>query len=121
MADIDLERFEKLILKMRTEVLKNFDKDNRGESLKEASGNHSYSFHMADQGSDCNEYEKSFLLSSMEGNILEELDASLIRIKEDRFGACVLCGAKINPKRLEAIPYAKLCLECKAKEEQQKY
>ena len=121
MADIDIERFENLILKIRTEVLKNFDKENRSESLKEASGNHSCSFHMADQGSDCNEYEKSFLLTSMGGNILEELDDALIRIKEGRFGACVLCGAKINPKRLEAIPYAKLCLECKAKEEKQKY
>ncbi len=111
------EHLKNVILEMRQRVLKALKDDRRKESLRDSSGTNSYSFHLADQGSEVNEYEKSFLLASMEGDILEELDEALDRIDDGSFGTCVICGKEINQKRLEAIPYAKLCIECKSNEE----
>jgi RNA polymerase-binding transcription factor DksA len=35
----------------------------------------------------------------------------------DRFGLCHTCGREINFERLDALPHARLCIECKEKEE----
>ena len=105
---------------MRAQVLDELKVEKRRESLRETSGEHSYSFHIADQGSDCNEHEKSYIIASMEGNVLEELDEALNRIEDGSYGKCVLCDQDINSKRLNALPYAILCIECKTKQERGK-
>jgi len=112
-----LEKFKKIILMMRAVVLNEVKNDRRKESLRETSGEHSYSFHIADQGSDCNEHEKAYLLASMGGDILEDLDEALDRINDGSYAHCVKCGKEIGLKRLEAIPYARLCIACKSSEE----
>ncbi len=43
---------------------------------------------------------------------VQKIDGALRRIKEETYGTCVHCGKPINQKRLEAIPYATLCIEC---------
>ena len=116
----ELKKYKEILIKMRDAVLNKIKDEKWKESLRATSGEHSLSFHLADQGSDCNEHEKSFYLVSLEGDILEQLDDALRRIEEGSFGKCVLCGKEINKKRLEAIPYAKLCLECKTLEERGK-
>ena len=110
-----------ILLKMREQVLEQVKSEKKRESLKETSGEHSYSFHIADQGSDCNEHEKAYLIASMDGNTLESLDEALERIEDGTYGECVLCGSGINPKRLEALPNAKLCIDCKSNEEKEKF
>ena len=50
-----------------------------------------------------------------EASLYEELtkiDNALIRIHEDEYGKCENCGKEIGEKRLEAIPYAGLCINC---------
>jgi DnaK suppressor protein len=73
--------------------------------------------HMADIGSD--NYEQDFSLSLMEneGAALEKIQASLERIEEGTYGACEECGAKIPKTRLNAIPYATLCVKCASQQE----
>jgi DnaK suppressor protein len=44
--------------------------------------------------------------------LLALVDAALKRISEGTFGDCLNCGQEINPKRLEAIPWARYCLTC---------
>lgn len=44
---------------------------------------------------------------------LAEVEEALIKIKKGTFGTCQKCGVKIDKKRLEAVPTAKLCLACK--------
>ncbi|NOZ62568.1 MAG: TraR/DksA family transcriptional regulator [Calditrichaeota bacterium] len=53
----------------------------------------------------------------MEGSVLQQIDDAVARIEEGSYGECVICGAEIHPKRLEAVPYARLCISCKEKEE----
>ena len=117
MTKSELEKIKKEILEMRNIVLAQMENNNHKESLRDRSEDHSYSFHIAEQRSDANAQETSFMLKVKEGIILEELDEALNRIEEGSYGDCILCGEKINPKRLEAIPYAKLCLDCKVNEE----
>jgi DnaK suppressor protein len=45
------------------------------------------------------------------------VDSALDRIREGSFGQCISCGAEINPKRLEAVPWTRFCIACQEKME----
>ena len=77
----------------------------------------SYSFHMADQGTDAMEREKAFMFASTEGRTLLEINEALRRLYRGEYGVCESCGQPIAHGRLEAMPYARLCVTCKEKEE----
>ncbi|MCD6115450.1 TraR/DksA C4-type zinc finger protein [bacterium] len=117
----DLEFYKKLLLKKREEMLEQmqFIKANEMDStIKEASGDHSsYSFHMADQGTDTSEREKSFFYAQRDGRYLYHLDKALERINDGTYGYCELCKQPISKERLKAVPHARLCIACKNKEE----
>lgn len=50
-------------------------------------------------------------------NRLNLIDAALARIEQGRYGLCLKCGKRIPQARLEAIPYAFMCIECKSSDE----
>jgi RNA polymerase-binding protein DksA len=50
-------------------------------------------------------------------NRLKLIDSALTRIEQGKYGLCLKCGKKIPQARLEAIPYALMCIECKSAEE----
>ncbi len=56
-------------------------------------------------------------LGSQDINRLQAIEAALSRIENGHYGLCMRCGKKIPRERLEAIPYAILCVECKSSEE----
>ena len=49
---------------------------------------------------------------------LEAIEAALARIDEGTYGECLDCGAKIAPRRLEALPFSTLCITCAREREQ---
>ena len=75
--------------------------------------------HMADMGTD--NFEQEFTLSLMESEegTLDLIEASLERIEEGSYGQCEECGVKIPKTRLNAIPYAGLCVKCATEQEQE--
>jgi DnaK suppressor protein len=75
---------------------------------------------MADVGTDAFEQELTLNLLGNEKEVLEQIDAALVRIEDGTYGRCEECGHGIPKARLEAIPYAALCIKCAAKEEQQR-
>ena len=79
----------------------------------------SYSFHMADQGTDAMEREKAFLFASKEGRFLYHLDEALRRLYQNPkdFGKCEECRSAISFERLDALPHTRLCIKCKEEEE----
>ena len=88
------------------------------KSRSEANGDLStMPIHMADIGSD--NFEQEFTLSLMEneGVTLEQIESSLERIEEGIYGQCEECGVKIPKARLNAIPYATLCVRCAEQQE----
>jgi len=45
-------------------------------------------------------------------NTVMQIDKALIRIEEGSYGVCEQCGDEINAQRLEAVPFANLCIKC---------
>lgn len=64
-------------------------------------------------------YTKEFLFSQSnnERQLLQMVESALHRIREGSFGQCVSCGNEINPRRLEAVPWTRYCIECQEKKE----
>ena len=57
------------------------------------------------------------VLSAQEVKRLNLIDSALSRLENGRYGVCMRCGGKIPEARLEAIPYALLCVTCQSDEE----
>ena len=115
-----LEFFKNLILQKRTELLEELGnlKESGSTTPKEASGeNTAYAYHMADLGTDNMEREKAFFFARREGRLLYHLDQALERIEKGTYGICRECGNPISEARLEAVPHASMCIECKSNEE----
>ena len=73
-----------------------------------------------DMGDDAaNTYARQMLLgmSERERGMLRENDQALDRIDDGSYGECEDCGEEIGEARLKAVPYATLCVECKADRE----
>jgi DnaK suppressor protein len=47
---------------------------------------------------------------------LADIDKALEKFKKGSYGTCESCGKPIDPNRLEALPQATLCMDCKAKQ-----
>ncbi|HZI57502.1 MAG TPA: TraR/DksA family transcriptional regulator [Verrucomicrobiae bacterium] len=62
-------------------------------------------------------YTKEFLFSQSNNDrqLLAMVENALQRIRDGAFGECVSCGNEINPKRLEAVPWTRYCIECQEK------
>ncbi len=62
-------------------------------------------------------YNKEFLFhqSNNDRQLLMMVENALSRIREGSFGECISCGKDINPKRLEAVPWTRHCIECQEK------
>jgi DnaK suppressor protein len=56
-------------------------------------------------------------LSKQEVKTLRLIEAALTRMQNGHYGQCMKCSEKIPKERLEAIPYATLCIKCKSSEE----
>ncbi len=59
-----------------------------------------------------------FAHSTQERRLLQMVTEALERIKEGTYGRCVACEEEINGKRLEAVPWARCCLQCQERIEQ---
>src|SRR6266498_3143193 len=117
-----LTHLEKRLLEERARVIKELGHygESFTSSLQASDGDlSSYSFHMADQGTDAMEREKAFLFASQEGRYLWHVNELLCRVTAttEKFGKCEQCGEDIGFDRLDALPHARLCIKCKAEEE----
>ena len=116
----DLDKYKKLLQKKKEEVIKamkQIEQDNL-QSPRDAAGDLSgYSLHIADSATDSYDREFSLGLATNAQKILYEIDEALKRVDEKTFGDCLTCTKPVNRRRLTAIPYARLCIECQSKEE----
>ena len=73
--------------------------------------------HMAETASATLDREIDYTLEGNAEQVLASIDAALRRIDEGTYGICETCGQPISEERLEAIPYATQCIDCKRKGE----
>ncbi|MBM4167604.1 MAG: molecular chaperone DnaK [Ignavibacteria bacterium] len=112
----DLEHFKSIIQEKRQEIIEDLDQL-RSRMMDVTTGeyqaeNSAYSLHM-EQGTDTMEREKAFLFASRDVKFLNYLDDALKRIQRGEYGFCTDCGKLIEKERLEAVPHAQQCVDCK--------
>lgn len=121
MRKTDLKRCEELLQIKRKELeqeMKMLMEAQVSTTIKESTGDlSSYSYHMADQGTDAMEREKAFMFASKAGRFIYHIDEALQRIADGNYGKCANCGKQINLSRLKAVPHARMCIDCKSSEE----
>ena len=116
-----LAHLEKRLLDERARALKAlglFDKLTQADRDSSDSDLSAYTDHMADQGPEAQEREKAAAFATQEG-YLYRLEEALRRMYADpkNFGKCHTCGAEVGFERLDALPHARYCIDCKRKEE----
>ncbi|HZO99903.1 MAG TPA: TraR/DksA family transcriptional regulator [Terriglobia bacterium] len=67
-----------------------------------------------------NSYTKEFLFHQSDENrrLLQLVNEALERMKNGTYGLCVACQEEVQQKRLEAVPWARHCIECQEKQDQ---
>jgi RNA polymerase-binding protein DksA len=108
----EIEKFKAMLLEKRDELLVNVSYMENDALREERSDLSSMPIHMADLGTDSYEQEFTLGLMDSERKVIVEIDYALNRIEEGTYGICEIGGEQIPKQRLEAIPWAKLCVGC---------
>ena len=109
-----LDRMNQSLLELKEEIISNLAINN--EDFKEIVEGMDPK-DLADIASDDIDRKMIEALGSQEMKRLKLIDSALTRIQQGRYGLCMKCGKKIPQDRLEAIPYALMCVECKTTDE----
>lgn len=62
-------------------------------------------------------HERDLALYEKNHYLLDQINAALARLDAGTYGICENCGKPIHPARLEALPYATMCIACQMKQE----
>jgi DnaK suppressor protein len=91
---------------MTDEALRRGQADSSGGNLSNVP------LHMADVGTE--NYDQEFTLSLIENEqeTLDQIHEALDRVARGTYGQCENCGGSIARPRLQAIPYARCCIDC---------
>jgi RNA polymerase-binding transcription factor DksA len=122
MTQAELDNFRQQLLELRRR-LRGDVSHLTSEALRKTGGEASGSLsntpiHMADLGTDNFEQEFTLGLIQNEEQALDEITAALDRLQQGTFGRCEECHKDIPRARLQALPYARYCVECARKLEQ---
>ena len=117
LAASTLERYRKRLEEERerlTEVITEIEEEREEVRLSETSSDRSPDPNTAEGGSLAFELEKELSLAENARDLLAKAEEALIRIVDGTYGDCDACGEPIPVARLDALPYAKQCVECAA-------
>ena len=121
MRKAQMKKFKKLLLAAKEKLeaeIQQLQRDNLNRSQRDSSGDLSgYSYHMADVGTDTFGREVELTIASAGSETMKLIDEALERIEDGTYGKCQMCGCQVDMKRLEAVPYAHLCISCQSEEE----
>jgi RNA polymerase-binding protein DksA len=118
---IDVDRFRTALLEERDRVEKAIDNlqashpgsiDDETEEISGSSDNH-----LADTATATLDREIDYTLEENSTRMLTAIDTSLRRIDDGTYGTCTSCRKPIAEERLEAYPWADLCIDCKREAE----
>ena len=116
MSAVDTDRFREALLEERARVeaaIQNLHDENPGTLSEDAGEETAYDNHLADTATETYDRELYYTLEENSGHVLGDIDAALKRIEEGTYGICTNCGKPIAVERLEARPWATLCIGCK--------
>ena len=87
------------------------------DNLSRSDKDNDVSYRSEEQGTD--NFDRDFALNrvSLDQDILFEIDEAMNRLVLGTYGICDSCGRGIENARLKAVPYARMCIACKSKNE----
>lgn len=111
-----MEKQRQRLLSLRDDLVDTMAGVARGNLREHAEANEASAFgmHQADAGSDAYDRDLALNLLSQEQNALYEIEEAIMRIDSGTYGYCEVSGNKIMKERLEAIPFARLTVECQS-------
>jgi len=111
-------KYKRLLVELRDHLIDGVSflaNDNLKRTSRDASGELSgYSLHMADAGTDNFDREFALSLVSNEQEALYEIEEALKRLETGTYGVCEMCEKLIRKERLEAVPFARFCIQCQS-------
>lgn len=120
MSAIDTDHFRERLLDERKRVvaaIQNLQDDHSGTLSDEAGEETAYDNHLADTATETYDRELDYTLEENSGHVLAEIDAALKRIDDGTYGVCTNKGEQIPAERLEALPWATLCIDCQRQQQ----
>ncbi|MCE2513936.1 MAG: TraR/DksA family transcriptional regulator [Acidobacteria bacterium] len=108
----DVEAYREALLKKRSEIFS----EGGIKPLQTSMENNTRQGDMADQASGNNEVHIQLKLKQTDAKILQAIEAALRRMEQGIYGVCRDCGESIAPARLNAIPWTRVCIDCKQKQ-----
>jgi DnaK suppressor protein len=121
MRPLETERFRTALLEERQRIVAAIEYlhaehpgtiNDQVEEISAAGDNH-----LAETATVTLDREIDYTLEANSGQVLTEIDAALKRLEDGTYGTCVRCDGGVGEERLEARPWATLCIECKRREE----
>lgn len=111
------EALHRLLMEKRRELLKEIG-GVLGQSLTDDQQRRLESaMDVGDQALADLERELGISLLEMRNRKRQMIDEALTRLADGTYGICAECGVEISEKRLAAVPFAKLCVECQSRQE----
>jgi DnaK suppressor protein len=106
---------QKMLIKMRDELIEEIARNRKIETddLRDEIGD------LYDSADNERDRQLSHILTDRDRKKIVEIDEALERIEDKTFGICEECGKKITPNRLNIMPFARLCIQCKSDSEKQ--
>lgn len=120
MSAIDTDRFRTMLQEERGRVvaaIDNLHNEHPGSISDETGEDAVYDNHLADTATETYDRELDYSLEENAEHVLGEIDSALRRIEDGTYGQCTNCGKQIPEERLEARPYATLCIDCQRQRE----
>jgi RNA polymerase-binding protein DksA len=120
MSALDTQHFRERLEDERRRVLdaiENIHTENPGSISDETEELTFQDNHLGDVATATFDREMASTLEENSTHVLAAIDEALARIEEGTFGVCQRCGNPIAEERLEALPWAILCIDCKRKQE----
>jgi DnaK suppressor protein len=117
---IDTNRFRVALVEERARVaaaLENLHEETAGTLSEDAGEEAAYDNHLGDTATETYDRELDYTLEENSEHLLGEIDAALKRIDDGTYGVCTNCGKQIPAERLEARPWATLCIDCQRERE----
>lgn len=111
------DALQQMLVRKRQEILREIE-ESLGQSLTEDQQRRLESARdVGDQALMDLDRELGISLMEMRNRRRQAIDEALTRLTEGTYGICAECGVEISERRLEAVPFAKLCVECQSREE----
>ena len=108
------EVLQRMLLGKRQEIMREIE-GNLGQSLTEDQQRRLESARdVGDQALMDLDRELGISLMEMRNRKRQAIDEALTRLSEGTYGICAECGIEVSEKRLEAVPFAKLCVQCQS-------